>query len=109
MAERLTQWDRGRGFAAIRLDWLERAASLGETIRVVLGAEELDGRFDGLDEAGHLVLHLRDGTAQRIAAGDVFPLDAVAGDRAGPRSVRMNCRRATSWCLLRSAGSARSA
>ena len=73
VADRIAQWDHGRGFAAIRLDWLERAANLGEPIRVSVGGQERAGRFDGLDEAGHLVLTLADGTTQRISAGDVFP------------------------------------
>jgi BirA family transcriptional regulator, biotin operon repressor / biotin---[acetyl-CoA-carboxylase] ligase len=79
MTDRIAQWDRGRGFAAIPLDWLSRAASLGEPVRVTVGAEERAGRFDGLDEAGHLLLTLVDGTTQRIAAGDVFPMATPSG------------------------------
>ena len=37
MVARLAQWDRGAGFAAIRADWLARAAGLGKPIRVRLG------------------------------------------------------------------------
>ena len=73
MAERLMQWQRGNGFAAIRADWLARAAQLGGEIRVVLGAEECVGRFAGIDEAGRLLLHGRDGTIRTITAGDVWP------------------------------------
>jgi BirA family biotin operon repressor/biotin-[acetyl-CoA-carboxylase] ligase len=83
MADRVAQWDAGRGFAATRREWLARAAGLGEPVRVVLGEEERAGRFQGLDEAGHLVLALADGTTQRIAAGDVFPL-AAPSRRATP-------------------------
>jgi BirA family biotin operon repressor/biotin-[acetyl-CoA-carboxylase] ligase len=83
LADRVAQWRRGEGFAAIRLDWLRRAAGLGGPIRVAEGRAEQGGRFDGLDEAGHLLLALPDGTTQRIAAGDVFPLPASA-ERAGP-------------------------
>jgi BirA family biotin operon repressor/biotin-[acetyl-CoA-carboxylase] ligase len=74
MLERLAQWDRGRGFAAIRADWLQRAAGLGGTVRVLVGDRELEGRFETLDGTGCLVLLLADGTTQAIAAGDVFPL-----------------------------------
>ncbi len=73
MAGRLTQWRRGTGFAAVRADWLARAARLGTDIRVVLGEEECVGRFVGIDETGRLVLHGRDGTIRTIAAGDVWP------------------------------------
>ena len=48
MQQRLAQWNGGRGFAAIRADWLKRAAGLGETLRVRLSARELAGRFQGL-------------------------------------------------------------
>jgi BirA family biotin operon repressor/biotin-[acetyl-CoA-carboxylase] ligase len=74
MAARIGEWDAGRGFAAIRSDWLRHAAGFGEPIRVVVGEAELAGRFDGLDASGHLLLGLADGTTQRIPAGDVFPL-----------------------------------
>jgi BirA family transcriptional regulator, biotin operon repressor / biotin---[acetyl-CoA-carboxylase] ligase len=74
MVERLTQWDRARGFAAIRADWLARAAGVGEAIRVALGDRELEGRFEALDSAGHLVLRLGDGSVTAITAGDVFSL-----------------------------------
>ena len=33
MEGRLAQWNRGQGFAAIRADWLKRAAGLGETLQ----------------------------------------------------------------------------
>jgi biotin-(acetyl-CoA carboxylase) ligase len=36
------------------------------------GDAELSGQFDGIDEAGRLVLRLADGTMQAVAAGDVF-------------------------------------
>jgi BirA family transcriptional regulator, biotin operon repressor / biotin---[acetyl-CoA-carboxylase] ligase len=77
MLGRLTQWDRARGFAAIRTDWLERAAGVGGTIRVALPDRDLEGRFETLDSAGHLMLHLSDGGLIAIAAGDVFPLDRL--------------------------------
>jgi BirA family transcriptional regulator, biotin operon repressor / biotin---[acetyl-CoA-carboxylase] ligase len=74
MVARLTQWDRARGFAAIRADWLARAAGVGDTIRVALADRKLEGRFEALDSAGHLVLRLGDGNVTAITAGDVFPL-----------------------------------
>jgi BirA family biotin operon repressor/biotin-[acetyl-CoA-carboxylase] ligase len=72
MATRLAQWSCGAGFAAIRADWLERAKGVGKPIRVKTGEAELSGQFDGIDEAGRLVLRLADGTMQAVAAGDVF-------------------------------------
>lgn len=80
MARRLEQWQTG--FAAVRADWLARAAALGGEIAVRLGARELAGRFETLDEAGRLVLRLADGRHEAIAAGEVFPI-APAGTSVG--------------------------
>jgi BirA family biotin operon repressor/biotin-[acetyl-CoA-carboxylase] ligase len=68
---RLAQWDRGTGFAAIRGDWLSRAAGVGKPIRVKTAEGELAGQFDGIDGSGRLVLRSANGTMQTIAAGDV--------------------------------------
>jgi BirA family transcriptional regulator, biotin operon repressor / biotin---[acetyl-CoA-carboxylase] ligase len=91
MTERVAQWDRGHGFAVIRLDWLGRTAGLGQPIRVVSGEEERAGVFDGLDDTGHLLLRHVDGTTQRIAAGDVFPLAQPIG-RAAPSQSSVSAR-----------------
>jgi BirA family biotin operon repressor/biotin-[acetyl-CoA-carboxylase] ligase len=73
MVRRLAQWQSGAGFASIRADWLARAAGLGEDILVRLPERELHGRFNGLDEAGRLLLQQPDGIAV-ITAGEVFGL-----------------------------------
>jgi BirA family transcriptional regulator, biotin operon repressor / biotin---[acetyl-CoA-carboxylase] ligase len=74
MLQRLTEWDRGRGFAATRAAWLARAAGLGTPVRVKLADRQLEGHFETLDPFGRLVLRLGDGTATIITAGDVFPI-----------------------------------
>jgi len=71
MGRRLAQWDRGRGFAEIRHDWLKRATGLGEMLQVRLSERNLSGRFDGLDESGRLLLN-EGGRVTAIAAGEVF-------------------------------------
>ena len=71
MAARVAQWDRGAGFAAIRIDWTSRAAGVGRPVRVKTGDGELNGTFEALDANGRLVLRLADGTMQAVAAGDV--------------------------------------
>ena len=76
MLQRLAQWDKGAGFAAIRVDWLARAAGIGGGLRVRLPGRELHGRGEAIDERGRLLLRLADGTLRAVAAGDVFPLDA---------------------------------
>jgi BirA family transcriptional regulator, biotin operon repressor / biotin---[acetyl-CoA-carboxylase] ligase len=74
MLGRLAQWNGGTGFAAIRADWLARAAGLGEEVRVRLSDREIVGRFEALDHGGALVLRLPDGGVMTVAAGDVFVL-----------------------------------
>jgi BirA family transcriptional regulator, biotin operon repressor / biotin---[acetyl-CoA-carboxylase] ligase len=76
MQRRLGQWQRGQGFASVRADWLKRAAGLGQAIQVRLPERELSGRFQGLDEAGRLLVEGPDGVAS-VTAGEVFGL----GDR----------------------------
>jgi BirA family biotin operon repressor/biotin-[acetyl-CoA-carboxylase] ligase len=80
MCRRLAQWDRSHGFATILADWLSRARGIGEQITVRNNGVEAQGRFVGLDQAGRLLLELRNGTLTKISAGDVFPL-AVHGPR----------------------------
>jgi BirA family transcriptional regulator, biotin operon repressor / biotin---[acetyl-CoA-carboxylase] ligase len=75
MARRLAQWRRGEGFAAIREDWLKRAAGIGEPIRVRLPERELSGRFQGLDESGRLLLENAD-SVTAVTAGEVFGLSS---------------------------------
>jgi BirA family biotin operon repressor/biotin-[acetyl-CoA-carboxylase] ligase len=72
MVKRLTQWQCGSGFAAIRADWLARAAGLGGEIRVRLPERELGGRFVTLDDTGRLLLQRACGTIETITAGEVL-------------------------------------
>lgn len=73
MAARLGQWQHGQGFSSIRIDWIKRAAGIGQPIQVRLPDRELSGRFDGLDEAGRLLLKQGEGVTA-VTAGEVFGL-----------------------------------
>lgn len=73
MQRRLAQWRCGEGFAAIRTDWLKRAANLGQDIQVRLPERELTGRFEGVDELGRLLLQGPSGPTV-VTAGEVFGL-----------------------------------
>jgi BirA family transcriptional regulator, biotin operon repressor / biotin---[acetyl-CoA-carboxylase] ligase len=74
LVQRLAAWRRGAGFAAIRADWMARAAGMGGDMRARLPDREIVGRGEGLDAHGRLLLRLPDGSVQAIAAGDVFPM-----------------------------------
>jgi BirA family biotin operon repressor/biotin-[acetyl-CoA-carboxylase] ligase len=72
MMVRLREW--GAGFGPIRTEWLRRSGAPGTPLRIRVGARDFTGRFETLDEAGHLVVRLADGTTETIAAGEVFPI-----------------------------------
>ncbi|MDF1855500.1 biotin--[acetyl-CoA-carboxylase] ligase [Pseudooceanicola sp.] len=59
------------GFAPIRNAWLNRAARLGEVIIARTSTSETSGRFETVDEQGHLILATESGR-QSITAADVF-------------------------------------
>jgi len=71
VAQTLDLWREGAGFARLRECWLESAAGRGETIRIALARETIEGRFDSLDAMGRLVLVTQDGP-RTIEAGDVL-------------------------------------
>jgi len=64
-------WNEGRGFAAIRDRWLERAAGIGAPIAVKIGADVVRGTFETIDEEGRLIVRGGDGSSRAISAGDV--------------------------------------
>ena len=101
MQKRLSQWQAGRGFAAIRADWLKRAAGLGQAINVRLPDREFSGNFEGLDDDGRLLVRGSAGVTA-VTAGEVF------GFR-GDMKMSETCNENRNWCSRRSAASARSA
>ncbi|MBX9814954.1 MAG: biotin--[acetyl-CoA-carboxylase] ligase [Sphingomonas sp.] len=68
----LARW-RGEGLAAIAEAWAARAHPPGTALAVALpDGGRLEGRFEGLDRDGALILGLADGGRHVIHAGDVF-------------------------------------
>ena len=59
------------GFEPLRQAWLARAHGLGQTARVMQGAEPITGQFAGLSPRGELELETPTGP-RLIAAGDVY-------------------------------------
>jgi BirA family transcriptional regulator, biotin operon repressor / biotin---[acetyl-CoA-carboxylase] ligase len=60
------------GFATIRRIWLERTSGIGQSIKVQLPNETLNGVFDGLSDDGSLIVRLPNGGERLITAGDVY-------------------------------------
>lgn len=71
LAANLSLLGEANGVAAMRAAWLSRAVGVGSVITVRLPDGSIDGRFEGLDDAGRLILDAG-GTVHTIAAGDVF-------------------------------------
>ncbi|MGF7004953.1 biotin--[acetyl-CoA-carboxylase] ligase [Aminobacter sp. BE322] len=73
-------WAGGRGLAAIRRKWLERAAGLGSEVAVRLEGNVVRGIFETIDEDCRFVIRDAKGETVKIAAGDVhFGAVASAG------------------------------
>jgi BirA family biotin operon repressor/biotin-[acetyl-CoA-carboxylase] ligase len=73
----LAAWDGGRGFAAVRQAWLDRAGPAGERVLVDTGRERIVGTFADLDAEGALVIADRHGQRRAVTFGDVT-LNAAA-------------------------------
>lgn len=58
------------GMAALREEWLEHAAGIGETVTVHSAAGDVIGIAKGIDEDGALLVTVGDGVV-RVLAGDV--------------------------------------
>ncbi len=69
--ETLRIWNKGRGFSEVRRHWLERAAGVGSSVSVRLANTVLNGRHDGIDEEGRLVILAPDGQTHTVTAGEV--------------------------------------
>ncbi len=65
-------WDNGRGFDAIRLKWLQRAAGLGQPVSVRSGGATALGTFETIDELGCMIVRTADGRRVPVSAGDVY-------------------------------------
>lgn len=65
---------RDHGFAPVRIEWLARAAGLGQGLEARLGRETVPGVFTGLAPDGALLLTLPDASVRAIHAGEVFAL-----------------------------------
>jgi BirA family biotin operon repressor/biotin-[acetyl-CoA-carboxylase] ligase len=63
-----------RGFGAIAREWEARFGLRGRLVRVDAGDQMLTGYARGIDRDGALIVERKNGTVQRIIAGDVVPV-----------------------------------
>ena len=70
MRPRLDDWEQA-GFAALREDWLARAAGRGSPAALRLGDRAVHGKLVDVDLAGALRLEQADGTIATYTAGEI--------------------------------------
>jgi len=76
--EALQLWSAGANFARVRARWLERAAGLGEPIRIAGVSGTREGSFETIDASGRLVLRTGHGL-ESVESGDLTFLSAREG------------------------------
>ena len=72
LAAVLTEWDEGRGVAAVVNAWKQHVKGIGGPITVNLPDRSISGIFSGIEDDGRLQLRLPTGEIMPIASGDVF-------------------------------------
>ena len=60
------------GFPPLRKEWLSFSQTIGSRVRVISGAETIDGKAIDIDEDGFLLIRESKGHIKRIVSGDVF-------------------------------------
>jgi BirA family biotin operon repressor/biotin-[acetyl-CoA-carboxylase] ligase len=68
----LERWNGGAGFTAVREAWLERAGPVGEAMTIDTGRGKIDGRYQGIDADGALLVRDPQGQELRFTYGDVL-------------------------------------
>jgi BirA family biotin operon repressor/biotin-[acetyl-CoA-carboxylase] ligase len=86
--EALNQWRAGEGFEAILLSWLDRAAGLGQTIRIEDRRSKREGLFEGLDPAGRLLFRGESGV-EAIETADLWITPAPDAPRLAASSASL--------------------
>lgn len=72
--DRFESWlDRyeDEGFAVVRARWTALSSTVGARVRLSLEGRAVDGRAEGIDEAGHLLVRADSGALEKVVAGDV--------------------------------------
>lgn len=73
--ERLESWlDRheDEGFGPVKARWTALSSTVGSQVRAELpGGRVLEGRAEGLDDSGHLLIRIDSGAVEKVVAGDV--------------------------------------
>jgi BirA family biotin operon repressor/biotin-[acetyl-CoA-carboxylase] ligase len=66
----LVRGDRSRVLG----EWRERSATLGRSVRVDLGSDDIEGKAVDVTDQGHLVVETLEGARRELAVGDVVHL-----------------------------------
>jgi BirA family transcriptional regulator, biotin operon repressor / biotin---[acetyl-CoA-carboxylase] ligase len=90
-AETIGLWARGAGFDAIRAQWLAGAAGIGGPIRLATTRGSREGRFEGLDASGRLMMRT-EGGLETIEAADLILMPRP--DDGAPRDEDIQMRAA---------------
>ena len=61
-----------KGFVAIEREWKKRAHHINKPVEVIVGEEQIEGTFVGIDAEGRLLLKGKKKEVTAITAGDVF-------------------------------------
>jgi BirA family biotin operon repressor/biotin-[acetyl-CoA-carboxylase] ligase len=71
---RYTSLVQARSTAAVLDLWRQRSATLGQRVRIDLGADDVEGTAVDVTDEGHLVVETLEGPRRTFAAGDVVHL-----------------------------------
>lgn len=74
---RLEQWlevHKSEGFEPIRAAWKKHSATLGQEVLVKTERREFTGVAEDIDPSGALLVRTKDGTVEKVVAGDVEQL-----------------------------------
>lgn len=69
-----TQYDQwaAKGFSAVQKAWTKRAYGIKQPVEVMVGDQQIDGIFEGIDAKGCLLVRTASDRLESIVAGDVF-------------------------------------
>jgi BirA family transcriptional regulator, biotin operon repressor / biotin---[acetyl-CoA-carboxylase] ligase len=71
LAHWIAMWDEGHDFETIRLAWLQRAIGIGETVSMTIAETKIQGRFEGLNAQGAVIIKDPNNRTHMLLSGDL--------------------------------------